>query len=445
MPASKESDQLVDENRAKYRQGQADKFAWIKAVGADRELSDAAARAAILCAVTKAGGNGHWIGKRQHLAEVCGMTVRKFDRAIAEVVAMNYLSTDPDPEDRRARQYHIISVEERIGLFYSFEREWKWKCQREAERERQEQCEAEKKVHEWLAAEDRARAQWFAAEVRAADKFQRPIFDMLITCGWDEDRAFTTAQQFWCAHQLGRLPAEMVQKLIAAVTTQEFPPPEPWPPMPIAAAAGGNDCVESGNYRGENGNYRVGSDKVVANPDALTSADAPSPCALSLSSRSRLESTSSSRTTERAGGAPSVRSQDNPQTSGSGDALAGHGSAQARSAAPPADVDCDLCDDDGIARSLDGGHQICLLTLAEDDDYEEIMEYPFHCRHSLQENIGAILRIVAHGKLSPNWTGYGAAIDGDEDIDAPETCEEPNMLISDGNSPDFRTTGEIHV
>lgn len=363
-----------DENRERYRRGQASKFAWIKAAGADRTLSDAAYRVLSLCAFHEAGAKGHWGGRRVHLAQICGMTVRKFDRAIAEGVARNYIDVDTDSEDRRAHKYYIIPVAGRDELFYDALNEWRndyisWlDAERYYEKKRyREWLDAEKVfLQKWVDAEKAFVQEWLDAETknrREMRELHRQVFDMPVARGRDDDTAYALANQTLDAVRGGHLPRETVQGLCSVMANGAAWSDVMWSPgAPKVLTTDGNNRAESGNYCAESGNNFAGSGTVVANPNALTSGSNQSPYAQVLEIPEVLEVNEAST---RARPARCAASQEQPQ--------------------PQPNESCPLCDGDGIFLDADGYPvELC----SEDCDDLQVA-----CQHSVDANIAYIRRL----------------------------------------------------
>lgn len=422
-----------DENRERQRRGQADKFAWLKSAGADRTLSDAAFRALSLCAIHEAGGKGYWAGKRVHLAQLCGMTVRKFDRAIAEAIAKNYIEAHIDPEDRRAHKYRIVTVDERDEMFYNELNEWRREYQwwlnaeeRFIEMQYRDWLNAEKHfVQEWLDAEAKFVQEWLDAaanHLQALHDLHQRAYNIAIDRGYSFDEAWTHANQVRDAITAGSLRIETVQKLHAHMT--ETAVSAIWA-VPEAAAQDGNNFVESGNniaesgdYLVETGDYLAESDQIVANLNAVSSRNDQSPCAHKyFKSVKDEEVLQRSLATPRAMTARASRLAQETTTTPT---------IQAGQSKTGVDG-CRLCNDAGQAVALDGGRVIMFIPDAESEDWDR--EYPLMCLHSLADNYAAIKKVMRESDLSPNFTGYGEDIDGLDEYYENNGLPTKNIIV----------------
>ncbi|ORV90664.1 hypothetical protein AWC11_12025 [Mycobacterium interjectum] len=375
--SGKKSDKqsISDENRERWRKAQADKFAWIKAAGADRTIRDSTYRVLSLCAIHEAGHKGHWIGKRRHLAKLCGVTVSTFDRATAEGVARNYIEQHTDPEDRRAHKYHIVTVDERNEMFYEALNDWR--------REYREWLDAErqfigKQTRDWLKAEKQFAQEWLNAESRYYDDMRalhRQAYDIAVDRGQDHESAYAFADQVRDLVMAGRLRLGTVQALYAMAN--ETACPAVWQ-MATTSAQVAATSEELATISGQ-------LDEVVVNRTAATCENVQSPYAEVLQVPQVLQCEPAAPRAERA-----LRGSHDDQLS---DAV-----WQAMDRQRARAAGCKLCYGSGAFLNPDGDPVV--LTDAEYADEQGVL-----CQHSMAGNLAEIRRIEGGGFwLSP--TGW---------------------------------------
>ncbi|MEX3741803.1 helix-turn-helix domain-containing protein [Mycolicibacterium porcinum] len=172
------------------KQSQAEKMAWIKAVGADTQLSHATRLVAVMAAVNLAFAKGRFRASYPMLAKISGVSIRSAYRAVDELCAHGYLDVVSFAIGRTS-EYMIISLEERA--------------------EEMRQAEEEDR----LAAKRRA-----DTEQKRISDFCTRTFNRLTVAGHTEDVA-VAATEAACAQFLAGASETEVDDAIAAVLVEK--------------------------------------------------------------------------------------------------------------------------------------------------------------------------------------------------------------------------------
>lgn len=219
----------ADDARNAARVRQQEKVAWMKAVGADPNLSSAAARLGVMAALHLAYAKGYIYANRDELGQLSGLSVRSVTRAAAELAQQHYWRIDSKPG---ANKYTLVLPNDRLELWLEAERKWgslarQWDAAKH---------DWEWRVTRWLETE--AQHQWLEAEFWAKYEFTRDIAAAIRARGGDNGRARRAADNLWAGHQAGAVALEAAIQHIAAMPQgqfdERFREPEPTtfvPPM----------------------------------------------------------------------------------------------------------------------------------------------------------------------------------------------------------------------
>jgi hypothetical protein len=206
-------DKTADHQAA--RAGQASKAAWIKAVGADRELTGSTKVVGVMAAFH----HGYSLQKpiratRRYLGRLAGVGDATVKRAIKELTAQKYWTVDVNTGG--ANIYTIIPPDKRAGLWLTAESEWR----REYEKWLFAEETWKKRVEQWLAKE--AEYLWLAAEREYKIEFTDAISADIVGRGGDLTVAQRAAGNLWEQHRQGRGPLDEALRVIADLPADRF-------------------------------------------------------------------------------------------------------------------------------------------------------------------------------------------------------------------------------
>jgi hypothetical protein len=357
MSARSEPEKLPDGNKQK--------FAWIYAMAADTKLSDSAKLVGTMSALKLAGRKGHLKATHKALANLCGMSHRTVQRAVAELDRENYWNIDA--RSGGANEYFIIHPDERVE-------EWDYAAA-DYRRAYQAWVNAEsnykRRCDKWLDAEQefeqrRYAQKWLDAESDAKTAYTIAVFRACLDRGASYEHGVDIAEHAWADHQLGRLPIEAALATIRDARQDVLTPPEAATPDDAPLP----DLARPPTTSGETP-YHQWRDPLpdlarpLANPDAPTSANDHS-----------HKSFKSLKTYKDSKGEHALRA--------ALDARAPHGPLKQ-------EPGCRLCGPDGTF--LDPDDYPVVLLNDEDDD-----EYQMECQHSMAGNLAEIRRIESESE-----------------------------------------------